>query len=447
MNRTTRAILLALAAAALAAVLLLRAERDARAPSTVGVASAPLLPAADQAPPPSRAQSRRLIEPSPPPPPESRPPAGRQGVRGAVASPRVRSPDGTPGIEPSAWECTVYALVPSAERRTVDRIGIVRERVPASRSGDFEVDLPTGDHLVLVQHRIARPGSPPLLEAWYAYATVRDEDRTLVDLGRHEFAAATVAGVVTGPRGEPCGTARIDFTDETRSREDPLTRGVHLVASPGPDGRFEISLARADRQDVVARVSASDGGASARKEGVRPGEFVELVLEGPGPEADATFEIPWSESARVWIYAIDRRWGFARELGAGSAGAIVEERRLLAPGAYVVEIFRSGPAGAEWARSEVVIPDAAPRRIRIAPAYQAARAVTGRARPGSRVAWATRLGDGSTLERGSTTAGEDGRFLLDGLPTTQFLLATGSILTPVPPGCEAVLDVGELKSG
>ena len=52
------------------------------------------------------------------------------------------------------------------------RIGIARERAPLSPRGDFELDLPTGSHLVLVQHRVGRSGAAAVREEWYAYAEV-----------------------------------------------------------------------------------------------------------------------------------------------------------------------------------------------------------------------------------------------------------------------------------
>jgi hypothetical protein len=369
-------------------------------------------------------------------------------VRGTVASPRITLPNGGPGVDPRWWECSVYALVPNAGRRAVDRIGIARERAPSTPRGDFEIDLPTGSHLVLVQHRIARPGAPPLLEAWYAYAEVGAEDLALRDLGVHTFAPAAVTGVVIGAKGEARAGVRVDFSNESKAPGDPLPRGVHLLASAGDDGRFAISLARADGQEVVGRVSAFEDGASAHRDGARLGDFVELRLGRSEPEAEVVFEIPWSASTRVWIYALDRRFGISRLLGRGTPGETVEERRFLAPGAYAVEIFRpAGPERGEWARVEVGIPDAAPRRIRLNPVFSAARTITGRTKPGSTVAWATRLRDGSIIERDSAAADRDGRFVLRGVPTTQTMLVTGSTLTPVPPGCEAVLDVGELTTG
>lgn len=382
------------------------------------------------------------------PAPATRPRAVRQGVRGVVASPRVTLPDGGPGVDPAAWECSVYALVPNAARRAVDRIGIARERAPLSRRGDFELDLPSGSHLVLVHHRVPRPGAVAVQEAWYAYAEVGEADVALVDLGRHAFSATTIEGIVTGPGGEPRGGVRVDLSDEEKAPGDPLVRGVPLLDMTDGAGRFAFSLTRADGQGVIARLSAQEGSALARRDGARPGDFVELVLRRPEPEAEVVFELPWSPATKLWVCATGRRLGFMRELGREPAGALVEEKRLLPPGSYVVELFRSSAAaGDEWARVEVTIPDAAPRRIRVDPAFGPARTIIGRARPGARVAWITRFDDGSRLERDSVIADDDGRFALRGLPTTQTLLATGSILTTVPPGCEPLTDVGELESG
>jgi hypothetical protein len=402
-----------------------------RAPQATGPGAAH--PDADRAPAPS---------------PATRPRAIRQGVRGAVASPRVTLADGERGVDPAAWECSVYALVPNAARHAVDRIGIARERAPLSRRGDFEVDLPTGSHLVLVQHRVTRPGAAAVQEAWYAYADVGEADVALLDLGRHAFAATTIEGIVTGPGGEPRGGLRVDLSDEQRTPGDPLATGVPLLGATDDAGRFAFSLARADGGDVIASVSAQEGSATARRDGVRPGDFVELVLRPPEPEAEVAFEVPWSPATKLWVYATGRRLGFMRELGRDAPGSVVEEKRRLPPGSYVVELFRSSAAcGDEWARVDVAIPDAAPRRIRVDPAFAPARSITGRARPGAKVAWIVRFDDGSRLERDSVIADHDGDFVLRGLPTSQTLLATGSILITVPPGCEATTDVGELESG
>jgi hypothetical protein len=383
-----------------------------------------------------------------PAPAPVRTPGPRRGVRGVVSSSRVRLEDGRSGVDPKSWEAQVYALVPSRARGTTDRIGIAHETAPRTAEGAFELDLPTGSHLVVLQHRVARAGLPAILEAWYAYAEVASSDTALVDLGTHRFAAAPVEGIVRGSRGEPCEDAMVDLSDEAKARGDPLVRGVRLTAATGPDGRFAFSLARADGLDAVCRVSASAGGATARREGVRGGDFVELTLPAGPARADVTFEIAWSPETIFWVYARARRDGFMTHLGRCPPDALVEQRRLLETGAYVVELFRrSGPDADEWARLELDLPEPGPRRVRIDPVFQRARALAGSTRAGARVAWVTRLEDGSTLVRGSTVADGEGRFVLRGVPTVETLLATGSILMPVPPGSEALYEVGELESG
>jgi hypothetical protein len=443
--RPIRALLVAaLALAAAAGLLLLRADplpsATAGARTSEPVAAAP----SETRPPVRRLAPADLAEFEP----ATRRRTPRQGVRGLVASPRVPLPDGGIGVDPAAWECVVYALVPNAARRVVDRIGIARESTPLSARGDFEIDLPTGSHLVLVQHRVQRAGQPPLVEAWYSYADVAPADVALVDLGSHAFAAATISGAVTGQDGAPRGSARVELSDEEKVPGDPLPRGVHLLGACGEDGRFSFSLARADGRPVVARVSASDDGASARRNGARPGDWVDLVLARSEPEAEVVFEIPWSADTRFWLYATGRKVGSSRSLGKGSPGDLVEERRRLTPGTWIVELFRPTPAPAgEWARVEVPIADATARRVRLDPRFVPARVLQGRVKPGAKVAWVTRLDDGSVIERDSVLADPAGRFELRCVPTTQTLLATGSILFPVPPGSGPTFDVGELDSG
>jgi hypothetical protein len=299
---------------------------------------------------------------------------------------------------------------------------------------------------VLVQHRVGEAANPAVLEAWYAYADIGPADVVPTDLGRHAFGAVPTTGIVLDEAGRPCAGIEVDVSDETTAPGERLTRGVHVVTPAGEDGRFAFSIVRADGTQPLARVSARRGTASAVREDVRPGEAIELVLVPPEPEADVTLEVPWSEGIRLWLYGEERRLGFAREGGKSPEGAMLEERRSLPLGKYVVEVFRPVPGGQEWARARVDVSKAVPQRVRIEPAFQRARTVSGLAPPGVVVAWLTRIADGSSFVRGSATAGPDGRFELGGVPTERTLLRAGAASAWLPAGREEQVDVGGLLS-
>ena len=243
-----------------------------------------------------------------------------------------------------------------------------------------------------------------------------------LDLGRHSFAEAAVRGVVLDAGREARGGIAVDFSDEVKKPGDPLPRGVHLASCSGADGRFAFSLARNDRTDVVGRISARSEEAEAHREGVRPGEAVELILQTIDPQADVVFEVPSSPEMRLCIHAEDRKLAFMRGGGRAPAGGIVEERRRLPPESTWSRSFAgsrlpvtNGPVSTSRSR------DVRPQRVRIEPAFAPARTVTGRAREGTTVAWVTRIADGSTFVRDSATPDAEGRFALRGVPTAEIL--------------------------
>jgi hypothetical protein len=444
MSRKLALVALAIAAALAVALLASREPPSTAVPEVTG---APPRPASSPGPPASRALALRTTrEPSA----ESRPDPARaphRGVRGRVVSPSVTLADGSPGVDPAAWEAIVYALVTRPGKRSVDRIGIAHHSAPGSERGDFEIDLPTGPYLVLVRHRVDREGAAPRLEAWYAYADVLESQRVPVDLGIHAFAAAAVTGAVVDETGATCGGASVDLSDERRVPGDPLTRGVHLTFAAGADGRFAISLAARDGSEIVARLSARSGSASASVEDVRMGDRLDLVLQAAEPEADVVFEVPWSEGLRLFVHATERQLGFARDVGKRPPTGLVEERRALVPGRYVAETFRrTGDGRDEWSRSDVVLAQPGPARIRLEPDWRPARTVGGRVPAGTRVSWVTRIESGATFERGVAVAGDDGRFALRGVPTDALLLRHGSAWTRVPAGPGPETDAGDLAS-
>jgi hypothetical protein len=371
-------------------------------------------------------------------------PAPHRGVRGVVVSSRVQLADGSDGVDPDAWEADVYALVLSRERRVLDRIGIATSRRPLSDRGDFEIDLPTGRHLIVIRHQVGS-AQARVLEAWYGYADITESQSTPVDFGRREFARGAIEGVLLGENGDACGQQEVAFSDEEKDPGDPLVRGVHLGTLTSAEGRFAFSVAREDRTAVVARVFAHVNGAQAERRDVRHGEFIELVLRKQEPEADVTFEVPWSAGMTFWVYSLDRRLAFMREGGKAPEGRVVEERRALPPGRYVVEVLREADSP-EWARKEFELTSAAPKRIRVEPVFQPARTITGSASPAATVAWVTRIRDGSSFVRRTANADSDGRFVLRGIPTLEVHLQIGSVLTRVPRGTDAVLDVGQLMA-
>jgi hypothetical protein len=356
--------------------------------------------------------------------------APHRGVRGIVASPRVRRGDGSPGVDPARWELTVYALVDRPARRAVDRIGIVRRRGAVDATGAFGVDLPTGRYLVLVQHAASAEGLT-ILEAWYAYADVDPSDLRPRDLGRHEFGAAVIRGCVRDPDGAPVAGVPVDCSDESRSPGDALTRGVHLRVPAASDGRFALSLARADGTSPVVRLAARHDDLEGTVHGVRPGDVVELALGAPEPTSEVALAIPWSASQRVWVHALDRRLGFMVEGGRAPPSGIVEERRRLPLGRYAVLVQRAGPAGGEWARSEFAVEGIEPLRVALEPAFRPARTIVGTSGRATVVEWVTRASDGSTFVQGRAAAGPDGRFELRDVPTDGILLRAGAALIPV----------------
>ena len=270
-----------------------------------------------------------------------------------------------------------------------------------------------------------------------------------LDLGRHSFAEAAVRG--RRPRRR-AGGAR-------RSRSRLLGRGQEAWRSSAAGrlprlmlgrGRAVCIQPRAQRSHRSRRadLGATSEEAEAHREGVRPGEAVQPILQTIEPQADVVFEVPWSPEMRLCIHAEDRKLAFMRGWGRAPAGGIVEERRRLPPGKYVVEVFRRvATACDEWARQHVEIAHVRPQRVRIEPAFAPARTVTGRAREGTTVAWVTRIADGSTFVRDSATPDAEGRLALRGVPTAEILLRAGSILTRVPPGSEPETDIGDPQGG
>jgi hypothetical protein len=443
--KRTISILAALAVAVSIAILVTDRRDGAGPPASLAPPSPE--PAEGARPVPAPAKTR-------PPAPQrmaaasvaSRPRAGpRRGVRGRVASTRVLLEDGEYGIDAAGWEVRVFALVRSRVRNAVDRIGIASRDVPGGIHGEFELDLPAGPHLVLVQHRAPRPGASSVLEAWYAYAEVRASDSALLDLGRHRFASVAVEGVVLGAGREPVAAAEVDFTDEAKDPDDPLPRGVYLRSASSDRGEFAFSIARPDGSPVVGRLVARAGGREAARADARPGDWVELVLAPPRESAEVTLEAPWAPGLRLWVSSETRRLAFTVDPGRTPA-EVVREVRVLPWGKYRAEVFRQAVGGAlEWGVASFEVPEAPSTRIRLDPPFGPARTITGRTRPGARVDWIARAGEGRPVVRDSVVADREGRFALRGLPTIECLLACGSALHPVPPGREPEIDVGELR--
>jgi hypothetical protein len=307
--------------------------------------------------------------------------------------------------------------------------------------GEFVLDLPTGAHLVLVEHHV-RSGAEAVHEAWYAYVDVADDETSPRDLGVHSFGAPLIRGVLRGAGGAPRPGAMVDVSDEQLEPARRLVRGIHLRVLTGDGGRFAVGIARTDGTEVVTRVSARVGSAEARADGVRLGDTIELVLADDGG-TDVAFELPWSEGQRVCVRSLDRRLGFMIAGGRAPPGGVQEERRRLPPGRYEVLVTRGARGSEEWARTEVAV-DASPgQRIRFDPRFRPARSVRGRLAPGTEVSWLAKATDGSTLVRERTRAGADGLFALHGLPTSEVLLQLGTTLTAVPAGTAPDVDLGE----
>ena len=236
-----------------------------------------------------------------------------------------------------------------------------------------------------------------------------------------------------------------------RTRRKTRTTRCLAASISGPRrpiaARSRSASRGADGSPVSGRLVARASGLDAGRTGVVPGDFVELVLGRPEGSVEITLEVPWAPKLRIWVASESRRFAFARD-GGRVACELVEEARVLPPGKYRAEVFRQSDSGSvEWGQTSFEVSAASPRRIRIDPVFVPARKVTGRARPGARVAWVAQSAEGPPIVRESVVADGDGRFELFALPPTECLLSCGSILLPVPPGCEPSLDVGELQSG
>jgi hypothetical protein len=424
-----------------ACVLLMRPDRpDAAAPvvwsAPDGVAAAQAADArpasAGAEPIRSAAASSRTV---------ARRAAPHRGVRGIVTSPRITIAGGARGVDPAGWEATVYALVPSAARRTVDRIGIIKRRAPGSARGDFEIDLPIGRHLVLIEHRAPVASGRTVLEAWTAVVDVALSQRTPIDLGAHAFSAAFVSGRVIAPPGiSPVGIPVSCSDDGTGAG---VLQGVPIRVATAEDGWFAFSLVRQDGVVSAVDLSAATAGMRAGARGITQGAFVELELGFMEPVAETTISIPATGPVTLWIHARDRRLYSMTQSARRGGDAVLEEIRVLPLGRYVVEVFReSGAAGGEWAAHEFVVADAAPHRVAFVPSFRPGRDVAGRVEPGERVAWITRATDGSSFVRQEVEADSEGRFVLSALPAEEVLVASSGRVRVVEAGPPGVLELG-----
>lgn len=376
----------------------------------------------------------------------SRPLRPHRGVRGVITSPRIRLADGSNAVDPKAWEATVYALVPAPKRRTIDRIGILRRRSPTSSRGDFEIDLPTGSHLLLVEHRVQDASECLVHEAWYAYVDIDATHRLPIDLGSHTFAAATIAGRVAHDDGRLSRGATVSCSDESVAPGESFPRGVHLRSDVDGAGRFAFSLSSPDASLKSARVSATEAGLRAAAETVTPGSFTQLTLRRSEPATQVTIEVPWPTAMTVWIHARDRKLYFMREAGSPRGGAqVFEETRHLPAGRYAIEVYRDVAGDSrEWAVKDVAIDGGGERRVRFDSAFRPTREMTGRTRPGERVAWVTRASDGSTWIRETTRADAEGRFIFRAMPTSAITLAIADRMQVVDEGFVRAVDLGDV---
>lgn len=137
---------------------------------------------------------------------------------------------------------------------------------PLGPAADFAVDLPAGDYLFVARKRKNAEETGPIREGDTKSDPVRvhveagkpltlnltafvKEGNPKERLGTDEGAKAGISGQVTDPEGKPVAGVRVHVYDHVQMSERPK----FVSAKTGPDGRFDVKVAKGGTYYLCAR--------------------------------------------------------------------------------------------------------------------------------------------------------------------------------------------------